>query len=54
MQGETKERWKQLCEKAAQEQDSERLVKLVDEIVRLLHEKQDRLTKQKEQAAENA
>jgi hypothetical protein len=50
MQGETKERWKQLCEQAAREQDSDRLMKLVEEIVRLLHEKQGRLKKQKQQA----
>jgi hypothetical protein len=32
-----------LCEKAAQEQDSEKLMLLVQEITRLLDEKQERL-----------
>lgn len=43
MQGEKKERWMSLCEKAAQEQDSEKLMLLVQEITRLLDEKQERL-----------
>ena len=37
MQGETKERCKQLCEEAANEQDSVRLLKLVDEMSDLEH-----------------
>lgn len=43
MQGEKKERWISLCEQAAQEQDPEKLVLLVQEITRLLDEKQERL-----------
>ena len=43
MQGETKELWKKLCEEASTEQDSERLVQLVQEINRLIEEKQLRL-----------
>jgi hypothetical protein len=43
MQGEKKERWMSLCEKAAQEQDPEKLMLLVQEITRLLDEKQERL-----------
>jgi hypothetical protein len=38
-----KERWLQLCEQAAVEQDPERLLKLVDEISRMLDEKNRRL-----------
>ncbi len=38
------ERWKQLCEQAASEQDPEKLLALVTEINRLLEEK-DRPTK---------
>jgi hypothetical protein len=49
MQGETKELWKKLCEEASTEQDSERLVQLVQEINRLIEEKQLRL-KNKEQS----
>jgi len=45
MQGEKKERWMNLCEKAAQEQDPEKLMSLVQEITRLLDEKQERLKK---------
>jgi hypothetical protein len=44
MQGEKKERWMSLCERAAQEQDPEKLILLVHEITRLLDEKQERLT----------
>ena len=42
MQGYAKERWVELCEQAAVEQDSKKLLKLVQEIDRLLREKQDR------------
>ncbi len=44
MQGQQKERWKELCELAAQEQNPERLMQLVAEINRLLEEKEQRLT----------
>jgi hypothetical protein len=43
MKGPTKERWQALCEMAAEEQDVEKLLKLVTEIDRLLAEKQERL-----------
>jgi hypothetical protein len=39
---EEKERWVQLCEQAAVEQDPQRLVKLVQEIIRLFEEKKER------------
>jgi hypothetical protein len=45
MEGNTKERWVELCEQAAVEQDSKKLQKLVQEIDRLLREKQERLEK---------
>ena len=45
MQGETKERWVQLCEQAASEQDSQKFIKLIDEIFRLLEEKRSRVSK---------
>lgn len=43
MQGQQKERWKELCELAAQEQNPERLMELVAEINRLLEQKEQRL-----------
>ncbi len=43
MQEQARERWMQLAEMAASEQDPEKLVELTKEIVRLLGEKQDRL-----------
>ena len=43
MQGETKERWMQLAEQAATEQDPKRLMELVKEIDELLARKQARL-----------
>jgi len=39
----SKERWVALCEQAAIEIDSKKLIALTNEIVRLLTEKQDRL-----------
>jgi hypothetical protein len=50
MQGQTKERWIQLCEQAAVEQDSEKLLKLVAEITRLLMEKEERLKRREASA----
>ncbi len=44
MKGESRERWMQLCEQAADEQDAQKLMKLVAEINRLLTEKEQRLT----------
>jgi hypothetical protein len=47
MQGETGERWRLLCEKAANEQDPEKLIELIREINDLLEEKQNRLDMKK-------
>jgi hypothetical protein len=44
MQGENKERWKELCEQASKEQDPAKLHELIREINRLLEEKQGRLS----------
>ena len=41
MQGEVKEDWKQLCEQIAVEQDTQRMIKLVLELNRMLDEKLD-------------
>ena len=43
MQGETKERWLELCEQAAVEQDPQRLMALVKEICELLEAKERKL-----------
>ncbi len=43
--GEKKEHWMELCAQAAVEQDPEKLHALVEEIERLLQEKEDRLKK---------
>jgi len=42
VKGKTKEHWAALCEQAAVEQDSERLVKLINEIHQMLDEKEHR------------
>jgi hypothetical protein len=43
MQGKVKEEWMQMCERAAIEQDSEKLMALINEINRMLEEKEERL-----------
>jgi hypothetical protein len=43
MQEQQKERWKELCELSAQEQNPKRLLELVAEINRLLEEREQRL-----------
>jgi hypothetical protein len=43
MQGETKERWKVLCEQATTEQDPVQLLKIINEINELLMTKEGRL-----------
>jgi hypothetical protein len=43
MKGEVRERWQQLCEQAANEQDPLCLLELVAEINQLLSEKEERL-----------
>jgi hypothetical protein len=47
MQGETKERWKVLCEQATTEQDPVKLLKLITQINELLLTKEGRLLKEK-------
>lgn len=48
MQGETREKWQQLCEQAAVEKDPEELLKLTAEINRLLTEKDFRLKQERQ------
>ncbi|HZR64834.1 MAG TPA: hypothetical protein VFA85_06770 [Terriglobales bacterium] len=45
MNGESIERWQQVCAQAAVEQDPKKLIELVAEINRLLEEKERRLQK---------
>ena len=45
MQSETKERWILLCEQASTEQDSKKMVELIQEINYLLEEKRSRVKK---------
>jgi len=47
MQGETKECWERLCQRAAIEQDPERLMSLIEELNELLEAKEKRLKQQK-------
>ena len=47
MKNQTREPWMDLCEQAAVEKDSERLLRLAQEIVRLLDEKEERLKSQR-------
>jgi len=47
VQGARRERWLELCEKAANEQDPQKLLMLVEEINRLLEEKSKRLVTNK-------
>jgi hypothetical protein len=48
-----KERWQELCEQAAVEQDSRQLLALVQEINRLLDEKRNRLLNKQSRATES-
>jgi hypothetical protein len=43
MQGKNLERWQELCARAADEQDPDKLLELVSEINKLLEEKEERL-----------
>lgn len=43
MQGKTRERWEELCEQAANEQDPAKMLEIVAEINRLLDAKYDRI-----------
>ena len=50
MQGPVREEWQELCEQAAIEQDSVKLLELTQEIERLLAEKQDGLGRRKNES----
>jgi hypothetical protein len=51
MEGEKRERWMRLCVDVADEQDSNRLLELISEIDRLLHEKEMRLRSVRREAS---
>ena len=40
-----REKWMRLCEQASREQDPKKMIALTAEIIRLLNEKEDRLTR---------
>ncbi len=42
MRGETKERWRELCERAMVEQDPHRFVATIQELLQVLEEKEER------------
>lgn len=54
MKGPIKERWQELCEQAAIEQDPQRMIELVEEINRILTEKEQRLNTQRSSAANHS
>jgi hypothetical protein len=47
MKGETAERWRQVCEQAAVEQDPQKLMQLISQITKMLEEKEQRLLRQR-------
>ena len=51
MLGPNRERWQELCARAADEQDSEKLLELVKQINTLLEEKEQRLAKERKAKA---
>jgi hypothetical protein len=51
MEGEKRERWMRLCVEVADEQDSNRLLELISEVNRLLHEKELRLRNVRREAS---
>jgi hypothetical protein len=51
MEGEKRERWMRLCVEVADEQDSNRLLELISEVNRLLHEKEMRLRNVRREAS---
>jgi len=51
VEGEKRELWMRLCVEAADGQDSNRLIELISEIDRLLHEKEMRLKNVRREAS---
>jgi hypothetical protein len=42
LQGETKERWRELCERAVDEQDPDRFVATIQELLQVLEDREER------------
>jgi hypothetical protein len=53
MNDKTKERWLHLCEQASVEQNPDRLLKLVNEITRILDEKNQRVQQHSDSKSSN-
>jgi hypothetical protein len=51
VQGEQRERWVQLSQQASAEQDPDKLLELIQEINRILEEKETRLKRQRKIAS---
>jgi len=49
LRGEKEERWIELCRQAVGERDTDRLMDLVDQINRMLYEKEQRLKQERPQ-----
>ena len=49
MKDEISERWQKLCEQAADEQDPQKLMELIDEINRFLETKEERLSREQQE-----
>jgi len=43
MRGETERRWRELCEQTVEEQDPEKIMKLIGEVNQLLENNEERL-----------
>jgi hypothetical protein len=54
MKGQTRERWQELCEQAANEQDPTKMLEIIKEINRLLDEKEHRLQAATNRTSQNA
>ena len=52
MQNETKERWKELCERAAVEQDHDKFLAIIQELNEVLEAKEHRLKVAEKHSAE--
>ena len=45
LRGETKERWRELCERAAVEEDPDRFLATIQELIQVLEDKEERQRK---------
>jgi len=54
MKGAIRERWEEICQQAAAEQDPDKLVQLMEQINQLLEAKQRRLMSQRQDAKKHS